>query len=110
MSTGWPAVAREFGPAENSPGARGLAGGYGEIWEYVRGADLDVDGVVDAAEFREAHTSGRVTTEVPAEKWIAAMDADENGRVDWAELSANVRGLFTATDGSAKGARVVSGN
>lgn len=150
-SMGW-GVAREFGLDEDSPQARRLVEGYGAIWEYARGGDLDVDGVVSAEEFREAHTSGRVTTEVLVEKWesasrasfeaadgdgdgyidlegfatiyrgagipdravaeaaFAAMDVDDDGRLDWAELSANVRGLFTATDESAKGAHMVSGD
>ena len=145
-------VAREFGLDEDSPQARQLAEGYEDIWTYIRDADLDVDGVVGADEFREAHTSGRVTTEVVVEKWerasrrcfeaadgdgdgyidlegfatiyrgagisdpkvaetaFGAMDVDADGRLDWAELSAHVRGLFTATDESAKGAHMVSGD
>ncbi|XVS60945.1 EF-hand domain-containing protein [Actinosynnema sp. CA-299493] len=143
---------REFGLDENSSQARRLVEGYEGIWDYICGADLDVDGVVSAAEFREAHTSGRVTTEVLVQKWewasrgnfeaadadgdgyidlegfakiyrgagipdravaeaaFAAMDVDADGRLDWAELSTNVRGLFTATDESAKGAHMVSGD
>lgn len=144
-------VGPEFGFDEGSPQARRLVEGYEEIWDYICGADLDVDGEVGAAEFREAHTSGRVTTEVLLEKWEAAsrrcfeladgdgdgyidleglvaiyrgggitdrkvaetafgaMDVDADGRLDWDELSAHVRGLFTATDESAKGAHMVSG-
>lgn len=143
-------VAREFGLDAESPRARRLIEGYEEVWNYICGADLDVDGVVDAAEFRKAHTSGRVTAEVLVEKWesasrgnfeladvdgdgyidldgfiriyrgggvdpavaeaaFGAMDVDDDGRLDWGELSANIRGLFTATDESAKGAHMVSG-
>ncbi|GAA3463592.1 EF-hand domain-containing protein [Saccharothrix longispora] len=144
-------VAREFGLDEDSPRSRRLVEGYEAVWDYLCGADLDVDGVVSPAEFREAHTSGRVTTEVLVEKWesasrqsfeaadadgdghidldgfagiyrgagipdravaeaaFGAMDANADGRVDWTELSAHVRGLFTATDDSAKGAHMVSG-
>ncbi|MEU4447103.1 EF-hand domain-containing protein [Actinosynnema sp. NPDC050801] len=145
-------VAREFGFDENAPQARSLITKYEGIWDHLRGADLDVDGVVGAAEFREAHTSGRVTTEVLVERWLSAthgnfevadrdgdgyidleafaaiyrgagipdrkvaetafgaMDVDADGRLDWNELSAHARGLFTATDESAKGTHMVSGD
>ncbi|ROP35496.1 EF-hand domain-containing protein [Saccharothrix texasensis] len=145
-------VAREFGFDEDAPQARSLIAKYEGIWDCVSGADLDVDGVVGAAEFREAHTSGRVDTEVVVERWLTAthgnfevadqdgdgyidldafaaiyrgagipdrkvaetafgaMDVDDDGRLDWNELSAHARGLFTATDESAKGVRMVSGH
>lgn len=145
-------VAREFGLDEDSPRARRLVEGYEEVWDHLCGADADGDGVVGAAEFREAHTSGKVTTEVLVEKWESAsrgnfeladadgdgyidqdefariyrgagipdrkvaetafgqMDVDDDGRLDWAELSAHVRGLFTATDESAKGAHMLDGD
>lgn len=143
-------VAREFGLDAEDPRARRVVEGYEEVWNYICGADLDVDGLVDAAEFRKAHTSGRVSTEGLVERWESAsrgsfeladadgdgyidldgfagiyrgagvpptaaatafgeMDTDDDGRLDWAELSAHVRGLFTATDESAKGAHMVSG-
>ncbi|MFT7840261.1 EF-hand domain-containing protein [Saccharothrix sp. BKS2] len=145
-------VAGEFGFAVDSPRARGLIAKYEEIWDQLRGADLDLDGAVGPEEFREAHTSGQVTTEGLVEKWVSAtrgnfevadrdgdgyldldtfaaiyrgagipdrrvaeaafraMDVDADGRLDWNELSAQARGLFTTSDGSAKGAHMVSGD
>jgi Ca2+-binding EF-hand superfamily protein len=142
-------VAREFGLDADAPEARRLLDAYDEVWDYIRGADVDADEVVSREEFRDAHTSGRLTSEGLLEKWegatrrcfevadvdgdgyidldglakiyrgagltdrkvaetaFAGMDVDDDGRLDLAELSANVRGVFTATDESAKGAHMV---
>ncbi|MGM1058383.1 hypothetical protein [Saccharothrix sp. Mg75] len=52
----------------------------------------------------------RVSDPEVAEAAFGAMDIDADDRLDWAELSAHVRGLFTATDESAKGAHMVGGD
>jgi Ca2+-binding EF-hand superfamily protein len=144
-------IGREFGLGHKSTEVQGLAEAYRQVWDYIRGADVDTDGAVTAAEFRQAHASGRLTTEELLQKWraaadrvfeiadrdgdgriderefagiyrgagitdpkvaaiaFAAMDVDSNGRLDREELFAQVRGVFTATDDSAKGAHMLSG-
>ncbi|QQQ79913.1 hypothetical protein IOD16_16890 [Saccharothrix sp. 6-C] len=61
----------------------------------------DVDGAVGAAEIPDREV---------AETAFGAMDVDDDGRLDWNGLSAHARGLFTATDESAQGVRMVSGD
>ncbi|WP_158854775.1 EF-hand domain-containing protein [Saccharothrix deserti] len=144
-------VGREFGLEVGSPEVQGLVEAYQELWDYIRGADVDVDDVVTKAEFQEARGAGRLSTSELLEKWLvvsdrvfdvadrdgdgyldgnefaglyrgagitdpqvaeiafAAMDVDTDGRIDRAELLANVQGVFTATDESMKGARMLSG-
>ncbi|ONI80064.1 hypothetical protein ALI22I_42275 [Saccharothrix sp. ALI-22-I] len=146
------AIGREFDLDGESPEVQGLIEAYREVWEYICGADVDTDDVVVEAEFREAHTTGRLTTEELLEKWLvvtdrafelvdrdgdgyldenefaamyrgagvtdpqvaeiafAAMDVDGDGRLDLPELRAQVQGLFTATDESEKGARLLVGD
>lgn len=84
-----------------------------EKWESAsRGnfelADGDGDGYIDLDGFIRIYRGGGVDAKV-AEAAFGAMDVDDDRRLDWTELSANIRGLFTATDESAKGAHMVTG-
>ncbi len=145
-------VGREFELEAGSPEVQRLLEAYQDVWDYIRGADVDVDDVVTKAEFRQAHETGRLSTSELLEKWqvvsrcafdladqdgdgyldedefagiyrgagvtdpqvaaiaFGAMDVDSDGHLDRDEFLANVRGLFTATDESTKGARMLSGN
>lgn len=71
-------------------------------------ADRDGDGYLDGDEFSGIYRGAGITDPTVARIAFAAMDVDGDGRLDRAELVANVRGLFTATDESAKGARMLS--
>ncbi|GAA1314019.1 EF-hand domain-containing protein [Saccharothrix xinjiangensis] len=71
-------------------------------------ADQDGDGRISRDELAAMYRgAGVVDAEAVAEVAFAEMDADNNGLIDKDELSANVRGLVTATDESAKGARLL---
>jgi Ca2+-binding EF-hand superfamily protein len=92
-------IGREFGLDDASPEVRALAGAYRGVWDYIRGADVDDDGVVTRAEFRVAHDSGRLTTggllaqwEVAAEAAFAIADRDGDERLDKTEFGRLYRG------------------
>ncbi|MCC8246009.1 EF-hand domain-containing protein [Saccharothrix luteola] len=84
-----------------------------EKWLVVAGrnfevADRDGDGFLDGSEFAGIYRGSGVTDPQVAAIAFAGMDVDGNGRVDRAEFLTNVRGFFTAEDGSVKGARMLS--
>lgn len=92
-------VGREFGLGVESPEVRSLVAAYRAVWEYVVGADLDSDGVVDRGEFRAAHESGRVSAGGLVEKWLVVSertfelaDRDGDGLLDGSGFAGIYRG------------------
>ncbi len=86
-----------------------------EKWLVVSGrnfelADRDGDGFLDGSEFAGVYRGSGVTDPQVAAIAFAAMDLDGDGRLARAEFSTHVRGFFTATDASVKGARMLSGD
>ena len=70
--------------------------------------DRDDDGYIDLEGLVVLYLAGDVPeAEHTATIAFASMDADSDGRVDKTEFTANVRGIFTATDESAKGAHML---
>ncbi|WP_309115492.1 EF-hand domain-containing protein [Saccharothrix sp.] len=142
-------IGLEFRLAGASPEVTALTEAYREIWDYIRGADVDVDGEVTQEEFREAHEAGRLTTGELLTKWetaaarafaiadrdgdgrldeqeftrlyrgagitdpqvaaiaFASVDVDSDGLLELSEFITQTRGLFTATDESAKGTHLL---
>ncbi|MGX7826248.1 EF-hand domain-containing protein [Actinokineospora sp. 24-640] len=86
-----------------------------EKWESAsrqsfEAADHDGDGYIDVDGFAGILRGAGVSDpEVPATAF-GDMDVDGDGRLDWTELSAHVRGLFTANDESVKGSRMLGGS
>lgn len=72
-------------------------------------ADRDKDGLIDEEALVSIYRACDIDPTV-ARSAYQAMDANKDGRIDKTELSANVRGLFTATSDSAKGSRLLSGS
>ena len=86
-----------------------------EKWLVVSGrnfelADRDGDGFLSGSEFAGIYRGAGVTDPQVAAIAFAGMDVDGDGRLDREEFSTHVRGFFTATDGSVKGARMLSGD
>jgi Ca2+-binding EF-hand superfamily protein len=72
-------------------------------------ADRDADGYIDEDALASIYRAGGVADRQVARAAFQAMDVSDDGQVNKAELSANVRALFTATDESMKGAQLLSG-
>jgi Ca2+-binding EF-hand superfamily protein len=72
-------------------------------------ADRDADGYIDEDALASIYRAGGIADRQVARAAFQAMDVNTDGQVDKAELSANVRGMFTATDESMKGAHLLSG-
>jgi Ca2+-binding EF-hand superfamily protein len=72
-------------------------------------ADRDADGYIDEDALASIYRAGGVTDRQVARAAFQAMNVNDDGQVDKAELSAHVRGMFTATDESMKGAHLLSG-
>ncbi|WP_053722339.1 EF-hand domain-containing protein [Saccharothrix sp. NRRL B-16348] len=89
-------------------------GGLLEKWLVVSGrnfevADRDGDGRLDGSEFAGIYRGNGVTDPQVAAIAFAGMDVDGDERLDREEFQTHVRGFFTATDGSVKGSRMLSG-
>lgn len=102
----------EFRAAHES--GRLSTGGLLDRWLVVSGrnfelADRGGDGALDVSAFAGLYRGVGVTDPQVAVIAFAGMDVDGDGRVDRAEFSTHVRGFFTASDGSVKGARMLSG-
>ncbi|RKT53637.1 EF-hand domain-containing protein [Saccharothrix australiensis] len=70
--------------------------------------DRDGDGRIDQGVLAALYRSAEVRdAEQTAAVAFAAMDANSDALVDQAEFTANVRGVFTATDESMKGAHML---
>ncbi len=72
-------------------------------------ADRDADGYIDEDALASIYRAGGVADRQVARAAFQAMDVNNDGQIDKAELSANVRGMFTAIDESMKGAHLLSG-
>lgn len=72
-------------------------------------ADRDADGYIDEDAVAGIYRGAGIADGQVARIAFEAMDVDSNGQVDRTEFSANVRGLFIATDESMKGARMLGG-
>ncbi|MBP2182693.1 EF-hand domain-containing protein [Amycolatopsis magusensis] len=70
-------------------------------------ADRDGHGYLTEDALAGVYRAGGITDRQVASAAFQAMDVNSNGRVDKAEFSANVRGLFEAVDKSMKGARMI---
>ncbi|QFZ18998.1 EF-hand domain-containing protein [Saccharothrix syringae] len=70
--------------------------------------DADRDGRIDLDELTRMYRgAGVADAQAVAGTAFAAMDTDGDGWVDKDEWIASVRGLFTATEGTVKGARLL---
>ncbi|NUU24737.1 MAG: hypothetical protein HOV68_25025 [Streptomycetaceae bacterium] len=70
--------------------------------------DRDGDGYIGREELATLYRAAGVPgAERVVEVAFAGMDVNSDGRVDQVEFTANVRGLFTATDASSKGAAML---
>lgn len=72
-------------------------------------ADRDADGYIDEDALASIYRAGGIADRQVARAAFQAMDVNDDGQIDKAELSANVRGMFIATDESMKGAHLLSG-
>ena len=72
-------------------------------------ADRDADGYIDEDALASIYRAGGITDRQIARAAFQAMNVNNDGQVDKTEFSAHVRGMFTATDESMKGAHLLSG-
>ncbi|WP_175482587.1 EF-hand domain-containing protein [Actinokineospora iranica] len=70
-------------------------------------ADTDGDGYIDQDELTRVYRGAGITDPAVAAAAFAAMDSDNDDRIDNEEFCANVRGVFTATHESMKGAHML---
>jgi Ca2+-binding EF-hand superfamily protein len=71
--------------------------------------DRDGDGYIDEDALASIYRTYGIADRQVVGASFQAMDLNNDGQVDKAEFSANIRGLFTATDESMKGAQMLSG-